>query len=321
MPQTPSFAVWLSALLLLPLAASADDFPAWAYPVNPPANGAPSKDDGPHHVPDSAVTFTRKEISAITVQVPDWHPEEHPEMPAIVTKGRAPAVLACGYCHLPTGAGRPENTSIAGLSANYIVQQMHAFKNGDRPGSEPKRAPQINMVALAQGATEAEIAQAAAYFSTLKPASFVKVVEATTVPKTVVAGWTLTFAPSGGTEALDHRIIEMPEDFQRFENRDSRTPYVAYVPVGSVAKGRELVASGLGDKAMQCAVCHGADLHGLADVPRLTGRSPSYMFRQLYDLKNGTRKGGNAELMKPIAAKLNTDDMIAIAAYLATCQP
>jgi len=309
-------------MIALPLMAVADDFPAWAYPVNPPANGAPSTDDGlSRHVPDSTAAFTRKEISAITVQVPDWHPEEHAPMPPIVANGRAPAVLACGYCHLPTGAGRPENTSISGLSANYIRQQMHAFKNGDRPGSEPKRAPQTNMIALARGITDAEIESSALYFAALKPASFVKVIEASTVPKTIVAGWTLTFAPEGGTEPLNHRIIEMPEEFQRFENRDSRTPYVAYVPIGSIKKGGELVSSGFGDKALQCATCHGPDLRGLADVPRLMGRSPSYLFRQLYDLKNGTRKGGAAELMKPIVAKLDSDDMIAIAAYLASCPP
>ena len=308
--------------MALPVTALTDDFPVWAYPVNPPANGTPAQDDGlPRHVPNSTAAFTRKEITAITVQVADWHPEEHLPMPPIVARGRAPAVLACGYCHLPNGAGRPENTSIAGLSVNYFTQQMHAFKSGDRPGSEPKRAPQTNMIALARGATDAEIEQAAAYFAALKPVSFVKVVEAVTVPKTIVAGWTLTFAPEGGTEPLNHRIIEMPEEFQRFENRDSRTPYVAYVPVGSVKKGQDLVTSGLGDKALQCAVCHGPELRGLVDVPRLVGRSPSYLFRQLYDLKNGTRKGGTAELMKPVVAKLDQDDMIALAAYLASCPP
>jgi len=319
---TPLAAVWILVAIAPPSVALADDFPAWAYPVNPPASGAIVPDDGqPRHVPDSPLAFTRTEISAIAVQAPDWHPDEHPPMPSIVANGRAPAVLACGYCHLPNGAGRPENTSVAGLSANYIRQQMHAFKNGDRPGSEPKRLPQTNMIALARSATEAEIEAAAQYFSSLKPVSFIRVIEAADVPKTIVAGWTLTFAPDGGTEPLGRRIIEMPEEFQRFENRDSRTPYIAYVPVGSVKKGAELVASGFGDKARQCATCHGPDLHGLGDVPRLTGRSPSYLFRQLYDFKQGTRRGGAAELMKPTVAQLETDDMIAIAAYLASRAP
>jgi len=309
-------------IFALPVMAVASDFPAWAYPVNPPAPAMPPVDDGlPKHVPDSELAFVRKEISPTAARVPDWHPEEHLPMPPIVANGRAPAVLACGYCHLPTGTGRPENTSISGLSAAYIRQQMLAFKNGARPGSEAKRAPQTNMIAAAKGVTDVEIEQAARYFSALKPVSYVKVIEASAVPKTIVAAWTLTLAPEGGTEPLGRRIIEMPEDFQRFENRDSRTPYVAYVPVGSIERGRELANSGLGDKALQCAVCHGPELHGLADVPRLAGRSPSYLFRQLYDMKNGTRKGGAADLMKPVVAKLDADDMVALSAYLASCPP
>jgi cytochrome c553 len=68
---------------------------------------------------------------------------------------------------------------------------------------------------------------------------------------------------------------------------------------------------------MPCAPCHGSDLSGLADVPRIAGRSPSYLFRQLYDLRGGTRSGGASELMKPVVVNLTEADMVAIAAYLA----
>jgi cytochrome c553 len=177
------------------------------------------------------------------------------------------------------------------------------------------------MIALAQAATPAEINEAAAYFAALKPASFVRIVESATVPKTIVAGWTLTFAPGGGTEPIDGRIIEMPEDFARFENRDSRTPYVAYVPPGSVQRGAELVATGGGGRTQVCATCHGPELRGLADVPRLAGRSPSYLARQLYDLRAGVRRGGTTELMKPVVANLTDDDIVALAAFLASRAP
>ena len=102
--------------VLLALAASAAisaaaDLPAWAYPVNPPG-GAAANDDGQiKQVPDSPRHFVRKELSNISGPVSDWHPAEHPAMPAIVALGRPPAVYACGYCHLPTGAGRPESTA------------------------------------------------------------------------------------------------------------------------------------------------------------------------------------------------------------------
>jgi cytochrome c553 len=53
-------------------------------------------------------------------------------------------------------------------------------------------------------------------------------------------------------------------------------------------------------------------------VPGLAGRSPSYLVRQLYDMQHGTRSGAWTSLMMPVVTKLTTDDMLAIAAYLAS---
>ena len=315
------FVAILSAWGGMPL-RSADrvEIPDWAYPVNPAVSAAAVSDDGTlKHVPGSTHAFSRKQLSDIRGRVPDWRPDEHPAMPTIVGSGRPPQVYACAYCHLPNGAGRPENTSLAGLTASYIKQQMAAFKNGDRPGSEPHRLPQTGMIGLAKAATDAEVDEAAAYFASLKPVSFIKVIETTTVPKTIVAAWTLKRAPDAGNETLGRRIIEMPEDFSRFENRDSRTPYLVYVPIGSIKRGSELITSG--EKATQCVTCHGPELRGLVDVPRLAGRSPTYLVRQLFDLKNGTRKGPATEPMKSVAARLTDDDIIALATYLASRAP
>lgn len=315
------FAANLSAWVAMPL-RSADriEIPDWAYPVNPAVSAVAVPDDGTlKHVPGSVRAFSRKQLSDIGGRVSDWRPDEHPAMPTIVSDGRPPQVYACAYCHLSNGAGRPENTSLAGLTVTYIKQQMAAFKNGDRPGSEPHRSPQTGMIGLAKAATDAEVDEAAAYFASLKPASFIKVIEATTVPKTVVAAWTLRRVPDGENEPLGRRIMEMPEDFSRFENRDSRTPYLVYVPVGSVKRGSELIA--FGEKATQCVTCHGAELRGMADVPRLAGRSPSYLVRQLYDMKRGTRKGPATELMRSVVAKLTDDDILALTAYLASRAP
>jgi cytochrome c553 len=53
-------------------------------------------------------------------------------------------------------------------------------------------------------------------------------------------------------------------------------------------------------------------------VPAIAGRSPSYIVRQLWDIKEGTRKGEWSPLMKPIVENLTQDDMLAIAAYVAS---
>lgn len=317
--------VWVGVVLFTMNSSMARP-PRWAYPVNPSAGTAPTThediNEPPLHVSDSAVTYVRSELKLVAGNpVADWHPNRHPNMPEIVANGRAdPSVFACGYCHLPNGAGRPENSSLAGLTPEYFQLQMKAFRNDERLGSSDDRLPQTTMVALAKVISDEDIDAAAAYFASLSPESFVGVIESETVPRTIVAGWMLARDPDGGTEPMGNRIIEVAEDFERFEKRDSRTPYVAYVPVGSLSRGARLVASG-GGKTITCAICHGADLAGLADIPRLAGRSPSYLFRQFFDMREGTRTGADSVLMKQVVENLTDEDMVDISAYLASCAP
>ena len=120
---------------------------------------------------------------------------------------------------------------------------------------------------------------------------------------------------------IEERIIEMPEDLERTELRDSRSGFIAYVPVGSIAKGRALVRTGGNGRTQPCGVCHGDDLRGLGPVPSLAGRSPSYLVRQLYDLQTGVRKGRWSPLMQAAVAKLSVEDFVALAAYAASLEP
>src|SRR5581483_11051318 len=101
--------------------------------------------------------------------IADWRPTEHPSMPDVVAHGRKPDVRACGYCHLPNGFGRPENSSLAGLPAAYIAQQMADYRNGLRKSSEPKMGPPNAMLAVAKAATEEEARTAAEYFASVTP--------------------------------------------------------------------------------------------------------------------------------------------------------
>jgi cytochrome c553 len=297
--------------------AHADDgAPAWAYPLDPNFKLTPD-DRKLRHVPDSSLALsvlqTRDRFFA-----PDWHPDDHVAMPEVVALGRKPDVFACGFCHRADGPGGPENASLAGLPAAYIVQQMADMKNGSRKSAVPERAPPQLMIRVAKAASDDEVQASAAYFAALKPRSTITVVETDTVPKTFVAGSFLADAKSGDKEPLGNRIVEVPEDFVQFENRDARSRFIAYVPPGSVKKGEALAATGVGNPPAQCATCHGPGLQGLGAVPALAGRSPSYFVRQLDDLKHGARAGANSEVMKPVADALSVDDMLVLAAYAAS---
>jgi cytochrome c553 len=295
--------------------------PSWAYVVNPPASAASAtkkaSDSEPRHIPGSTATFTAAEIGDLYAAV-DWHPGAHPAMPDVVAHGRKAELFACGYCHLPNGRGRPENASLAGLPAEYIVRQMADFRAGRRQASEPRQGPVSYMVNLASKTNNDEVRAAADYFSALKPKPWIRVVETKTVPKTRASGWMLV--PAAGREPIGDRIIETAENLEQTELRNDNSGFVAYAPVGSIAKGKALVTTGDG-KTIPCRLCHGSDLRGKNDVPSIAGRSPSYTVRQLYDIRSGARAGTNTQLMKPTVAKLTLDDMVSIAAYTSSLYP
>ena len=317
------------AFLLLPtlLVVAATDSPDqktpyWAYVLNPPPDpNAPHPDPAPRHVPDSAASFTFEQTQDY-FHVADWHPGGHPAMPPIVSTGHKPDVIACAFCHLPNGQGKPENSSLAGLPTTYIVQQMADFKSGARKSSEPAHIPVATMIAkVALGATPDDTQSAANYFASIKPKPWIRVVETGTVPKTHASHFILVPIPGSGTEPIGQRIIETAENVELTELRDDASPFLAYVPLGSLAKGKSLVATGENGHTLPCNICHGNDLRGQANVPSIAGRSPSYIARQLLDMQSGARHGESAVQMQPVVAKLTLDDVIAISAYLASLAP
>ena len=302
----------LAMVLFSGLAIAAEN-PDWAYPATPkpaPADGVVQK-----QVAGSAKQYTQAQIDD-GFNPPDWFPDEHPPMPEIVATGRKPA-RACALCHLPTGDGHPESSSLAGLPAAYLVRQMAEFKNGGRKGVRANA-----MIDIAKAMSEADVRAASEYFAGLKPGVWTKVVETATVPKTYVGAGAMRFAVlEGGTEPLGSRIIVLPQDAARAQSRDPHSGFIDYVPVGSIAKGKALVSGGGSGQTVPCAICHGASLKGLGEVPGIAGRPPIYVVRQLNDMQNGNRTGSLAELMKAVVAKLTIEDMVAIAAYLGSLEP
>ena len=301
------------------LAEAAETPPAWAFPFLDPSVKLRPDDGTKHTLPGSTLSVTLTQIFDVFTAY-DWYPEEHPPMPPAVAQGEKPEVRACGMCHMPNGQGRPENAALAGLPAEYIIRQTREIASGHRRSSVPNAGPQIRMRSSAAVSDEG-LRQAADYFSKLTFKPWIRVVEADMAPKAVVAFGTMwAKAPEGGTEPLGRRIVEIPEDFERTEWRDPHAGFVAYVPVGSIAKGEALATTG-GAKTPACTSCHGADLKGGEIAPPIAGRSATYLVRQLWDIQHGARVGAQTELMKPVVTGLDLDDMIALAAYAASRSP
>jgi cytochrome c553 len=298
----------------LTIAQQPQNLPEWAYPAHFSAFSGNGAEMG--HPPGSKASFTLADINNVWF-VPDWYPDAHPPMPEIVSHGRRPDVVSCGHCHLPNGQGRPENASVAGLPEAYIVQQMADFKSGARQGSDPKMVSVTGMIKLAKAANDEDVKAAAAYFSSIKPKQWIRVVEVEQVPKTEPRGGMMVVVKDGGMEPIGDRVIEVSEDVERTELRDPNSGFIAYVPKGSLAKGKQLVTAG----AMPCTMCHGPNLQGTGSIPSIAGRSPSQMTRQLIDFQNGNRNGQMAAMMKPVVDKLSMTDIVNIVSYLAAQAP
>ena len=311
-------------------AATAIELPEWLYPIDPkslrpskggaakePSREPPKPDEEPLTVPGSSVALTRAQINDPFL-APDWRPDAHGPMPEIVAKGHKPDGRACAFCHSPTGQGRPENASIAGLPEAYIRQQMLDFRSGARPPAGPDAyLPSRNMHLASKRLTDQEIDEAARYFAQQKLRRRVWVIEGLRMPRVEPAAW--VYAELGGMEDVEVRVIEATPDLELHERRDDRLEYHAYVPPGAIAAGKLLVTKG--GKTQICATCHLQNLRGTDQSPPINGRSPTYVLRQLLAFHNGTRSNAQAAQMKPVVEKLDLEDMIAISAYLGSLYP
>lgn len=308
-----------------PSAATAPfEVPAWAFPVlgtatAPSATGTDTS--AVATVPTSRAKFTVGRTRD-RFDVADWNPATHPRAPSFVMHGRKPAVMACGFCHLADGRGRPENAMVAGLPVEYFVQQVKDMRTRARHSASPVPFPSaVAMQAIADSATDAEVMAAARYFARVRARRASKVVETDSVPRFMPLNGLSTLLAGGGREPLDGRLVEVAVDLRRHELHDPMAEYVAYVPRGSLARGRALAAGDARTNVKGCTSCHGADLRGIKLVPPIAGRSPSYLLRQLVAFRTGARDAPTSAPMREVAARLTLEDMVAAAAYAGSRAP
>lgn len=332
--STAIAAVMLSLLAATAAAANGESGPsdatihaaeAWAFPVFPPPPDprAPKPKPDPArvlHVTGSAVSYTQAQMDGMDDA--DWFPQDHPAAPQIVKVGRKPA-RPCAECHMVSGAGAPANAKLDSLPKAYIMEQVAAFRAGQRGMGGPETAH--DMVDEARALTPADLQQAAEYFSSTKFAPRVHVIETASVPKTHWKYFVLVADKGDAHEPIGERIIETPVNFNDYSLFDGRVEYVAYVPPGSIARGAVIAAKGDGSAA-SCESCHGAKLEGqtmpgIGVVPPLAGRSPTYIARELILFREGKRTNSRAAPMRAEVAHLTLKDMIDVAAYAASRKP
>lgn len=309
------------ALLILVSACQRDADPtaalAWAYPHGPTSTFGQALGAGPFRVPGSALVLSRAQVEGAKGPI-DWHPQDHPPAPAVVRGPGRAELTPCAECHLLNGAGFPASADLAGLPADYIVEQVTAFRNGQRRSAARGQPNTAEMIKVAKAVSPAELRQAAAYFAQLPRSRWVKVVESATPPRTYPDkyGW-LNLAPGGGTEPIGDRIVEVSEDLPRLMIGDDHVMLVDYAPPGAIARGRSVAMTG-GGAGVPCQTCHGERLGGVGAVPPIAGRPGGYIARTLWDIQTGARSNPGAAPMTAVSRGLSPSEIRDVSAYLAS---
>ena len=140
------------------------------------------------------------------------------QIPEVVATGKEPGVRACAECHAINGVGGSGSASLAGLSAEYISDQIANYRKGLRGRAYPRTHPSAMMQAVARAVDDGDLREAAQYFASLELRPWLRVVEADTVPT------------GGRAEPIGRRIVEMPEAQGRW--------FVADVPDRDSQEGR-----------------------------------------------------------------------------------
>ena len=243
-------------------------------------------------------------------------------MPNIVANGRTgdPNATACAQCHLVNGKGRPENASVSGLPVSYSA----AADGLPQRSAEERGAAQGElgcMALIAKSLTPDEMKAAAEYFGAIKWTPWVRVVETNTVAKMKSNGgiWVPIEGEGAGRRPIGVRIIETPRTWSSPKCSAARAPgVIAYAPVGAIKKGEQLVKTGGNGKTIACGECHGltcsvwARCQASRDVRRAISVASCMTCRRARATWQWT------QLMKPVVAKLTSEDLVNILAYVSS---
>ena len=213
----------LIAMVAPAVGYSAENSLQWAYPVEPPRGS--NVDAAPPSRPVNQYLILRSYTGL-------------PLMPEAVATGKP---LPCMQCHLANGGSHPELAAIAGMSVNYIIEQVHAFRDGERVDVRTGR-----MVQVAKTIREKDLKAAAEYYAAIGPArqQWLKTVVSNEMPKGPApfgGGGFRYHAPEGGTEPLPvGMVVEAAEEDDLVRARDQiNGGFVQYVNAEDMSSRRE----------------------------------------------------------------------------------
>ena len=225
----------------------------------------------------------------------------------------------CASCHGVDGDTPvlPLYPRLAGQDAQYLLQQMQDIASGAR-----NNGLAMTMRVSAGDISESEWQAIAAYLATVDNSTAVAAdleirQRFDDYNRAVITGG---FA-AAQTTTLDGGLT-VDGDFRKGKLNKNTLPtdtlfYAESQLFSAVAEGMALYT------AKGCLGCHGAEGRKppIPGYPSVAGQSVRYAFKQMQDIRDGTRQNGQVSLMEAIVSGLSDDELKAIAGYLASLKP
>jgi len=189
---------------------------------------------------------------------------------------------SCAGCHGEDGNSMVATfPKLAGQHADYIAQQLEAFKKGGR--NAPMMAP------LALGLDKESIKDIAAYYASKK-------ISANQLP---------VFESDDDDDDEDEPAVSADEKTAEFN--------------ALIAIGADLYRNGnLKSEVSACIACHGPVGEGNkpASFPLLQGQHADYLIKTLTDFKKGDRSNTPDNMMHMIAKKMSDQEIKAVSYHI-----
>lgn len=110
------------------------------------------------------------------------------------------------------------------------------------------------------------------------------------------------------------------DDLRGFSDFIGKLPALDAAPAAGNVDANRIAEAGALVARHQCHGCHGADLAGAAQVPRLAGQHEDYLQRVLSEFRTGQRLGYTSAMNEALAG-LDAKALDALAYYLARFRP
>jgi len=203
---------------------------------------------------------------------------------------------ACAGCHGETGNSLVSMyPKLASQNEEYIIKQLHAFKDGSRNGPM--------MSAMVSGLGKADIQDLAAYYESQDVSeNSLPVIELDDDDDDDM---------EEGAELTEEQQLALNEKKQAAEAQQ----------LAQLTLGHDLYLNGhLESEISACIACHGPQGEGNkpAAFPALNGQHNDYLAKTLQDFKAGKRTNDEQNMMRMIAKRMSDKEIKAVSLYIST---